>query len=196
MRNPIRLKNLNARFLPFYLFGLGVIILFPPRPIGFIVAAPFLILGLLLRTWGAGHLVKNDVLTYTGPYAHLRHPLYAGTILVATGFAVLFGGWVSLVLIAAIWPWFALSYFPRKERSEAARLESLYGNEFNQYRQAVPALWPRRLAWSPASANSTKAEPAPRWDLDRYSENNELGTLLAILAGVVLIAIRTFWVTL
>ena len=88
MRNPIRLKNLNARFLPLYAIGLVILVVFPPRPSGFLWAAPLIALGLALRSWSAGHLVKNQDLTMTGPYAHLRHPLYAGTMLLTAGFGV------------------------------------------------------------------------------------------------------------
>jgi protein-S-isoprenylcysteine O-methyltransferase Ste14 len=194
MRNPIRLKNLRMRFLPFYVIGVGLLVFFPPRPAGFIAAAPLIVLGLALRSWGAGHLVKNDALTLTGPYAHLRHPLYAGTILVATGFAVLFGGVLGIGLMAVIWPWFAFHYFPRKESVESARLEVLYGEEFTSYREAVPALWPRLVGWTPPRSKAKKASEVQQWELERYSDNNELGTLLAVVVGVLVIWIRVIWV--
>ena len=144
-----------------------------------------------MRGWGAGHLVKNDVLTMTGPYAHLRHPLYAGTILVATGFAVLFGGWLGILLVAAVWPWFALSYFPRKDRIESARLESLHGEVYTRYREGVPALWPR---WtSMPRLPVSEAADDRRWRLERYSDNNELGTLLAVIGVVAVFWVRTAW---
>ena len=186
MRNPIRLKNLSARYLPFYLAGLAILVLHPPRPTAIAAALPPILLGLAIRGWGAGHLVKNHDLTTSGPYAHLRHPLYAGTILIATGFALLLGGWLSILLLAGIWPWFALRYFPRKERSESAKLAELYGEAFLRYREAVPALWPRLEAWRDTRATL----PPTGWALSRYSENNELGTLLAVVAGVLVFCVR------
>ena len=153
-----------------------------PRPTRW----PLIAAGAALRGWGAGHLVKNDALTTTGPYAHLRHPLYLGTLLIATGFALLLGGYWSLALLAALWPWFALGYFPRKERLESARLSALYGDAFERYRAAVPALWPRWRAWR---APRDAAEPA-RWRVSRYSDNNELGTLIAIVLALLLLALR------
>lgn len=182
MRNPIRLKNLNARFLPFYLIGVAILFFRPPQSEGLVLALPLIGAGAALRAWGAGHLVKNAQLTTSGPYAHLRHPLYLGTILTATGFAIWVGGWLTLVVLAFVWPWFAFHYFPRKERVESARLESTYGERFLLYRNAVPALWPRLRRWR---CEGMIGSPE-RWTLDRYSENNELGTLLALSFGVLL----------
>lgn len=186
MRNPIRPKNLNARFLPFYAVGFAILIFQPPRPDGFITALPLIVAGAALRAWGAGHLVKNDRLTTTGPYAHLRHPLYLGTILIATGFGIWAGGWLAVAILGFLWPWFAFRYFPRKEQSESARLEATYGERFVRYRREVPALWPRMRAWRDEPATDRRSG----WAIDRYDANNELGTLLALSLGVLVFWIR------
>jgi hypothetical protein len=190
MRNPIRLKNFNARFLPLYLVGLAILLLHPVQSSGLVRGLPPIALGLAIRAWGAGHLVKTHGLTVTGPYAHLRHPLYAGTLLIATGFALVLGGWLSLILLAVIWLWFGLLYLPRKDRSEAERLERVHGDAFVRYREAVPLLWPRLAGW-PAGGGDPSAVPAgAAWSARRYSENNELGTLLAVAAGLLVFALR------
>ncbi|MCA9505215.1 MAG: isoprenylcysteine carboxylmethyltransferase family protein [Spirochaetaceae bacterium] len=189
VRNPIRLKNLRARFLPLYVVGVLALIFLPPDPSRFGLALPAIGIGTALRSWGAGHLVKNHALTTTGPYAHLRHPLYLGTLLVGSGFAWLVGGWIAFAALAVLWPWFAFRYFPRKERSESARLAALYGPRFERYRTAVPALWPRLRAWRDPDESGDPVA-ASGWRLERYSDNNELGTLLAILAGVLVFALR------
>ena len=182
MRNPIRLKNLNLRFLPYYVIGLVLLLLHRPAQASLWAAVPLLLVGAALRSWGAGHLVKNDDLTTTGPYAHLRHPLYLGTILIGTGFAIALGGAIGLVVVAVLWPWFAFSYFPRKERAESERLEARYGDRFAAYRASVPALRPRLRPWAEGRA-SGRSEAPTEWALARYSENNELGTLLAVVGG-------------
>jgi len=179
MRNPIRLKNLSARYLPLYLVGVAVLLLHVPDRRALLAALPLIVAGLVVRGWGAGHLVKNDALTTTGPYAHLRHPLYLGTLLIGTGFAVAVGGLFSVVVLAVLWPWFALRYFPRKERVESGRLEARYGPRFARYRASVPALWP---AWRPWR-DDVAAGGGGDWELERYSDNNELGTFLAVVFG-------------
>jgi protein-S-isoprenylcysteine O-methyltransferase Ste14 len=177
MRNPIRWKNLRPRFLPYIAIGLLIAVLHRPSRGALALGLPLVLAGAVLRGWAAGHLVKNDALATTGPYAHLRHPLYLGTLLVATGFGVSLGGLIAGALLAGIWPWFGLHYFPRKDRTEAARLAALHGEAFERYRAAVPALWPRWRAWRDGGSDVV-------WRLERYSDNNELGTLLAIATGI------------
>jgi protein-S-isoprenylcysteine O-methyltransferase Ste14 len=190
MRNPIRLKNLSLRFAPFYVAGCLLLAVSNVswRAIG--LGAIPIALGVAVRTWGCGHLIKNDRFTVTGPYAYLRHPLYLGTILVAIGFGIMLGGWSTLATFAFVLPWFALHYFPRKERIESQRLESKYGQVYRSYRDEVPALLPRLRAWKPATADAGRVGTDVRWSLVCYDANNELGTLLAVVVGVAGVATR------
>ena len=195
MRNPIRFKNLQPRFWPVYGLGLAVLALTRPSPATFALGLLPVLAGTALRAWGAGHLVKTERLTTTGPYAWLRHPLYAGTLLVAVGFVLMMGGWLGAGLALLVAVWFFASYFPRKERSEGARLEDRYGEAFRDYRAQVPALLPRLSRWEPTSRALEKGELAPVWSFDRYAENNELGALLAIAAGVSVLFWRAWSMT-
>lgn len=189
MRNPIRLKNLRLRLLPLYAAGLALLLFARPTGAGYGCGLALLSAGAVLRGWGAGHLLKTEALTVTGPYAHLRHPLYLGTLLIGVGVLSMAGGVWALALLALFLPWFFLGYFPRKERSESQRLEALYGEAFRAYREAVPALWPRLSPWRPPGGPGV----AGRWSLERYSDNNELGTLLGVLALAVAFGLRTAW---
>ncbi|MGH0034373.1 MAG: methyltransferase family protein [Myxococcota bacterium] len=185
MRNPVRLKNLRLRFLPFYALGLVAIAFMQPTPLGLAAGFVLAVAGEALRTWGAGHLVKNDRLTLTGPYAYIRHPLYAGTLLIAAGCAAIVGGWLGGALLGAFFAWFFLAYFPRKERVEAERLERIYGSEYTAYRASVPALIPRLR---PKRLVPTQRG---RWSGRVYDGNNELGTAIALLLGLGLLAVRS-----
>lgn len=198
MRNPIRLKNLRLRFLPYVALGVVIVVVRRPTALGFVLGMPLVLAGAGLRSWAAGHLVKTDALTTQGPYAHLRHPLYLGTLLVATGFAFVVGGPFTFGILAFVWPWFAFHYFPRKERRESARLLARHGAAFARYRDAVPALRPRWHAYHDGHCADAAVEAddfgrTAAWRLERYSENNELGTLLAILAGAMLLVARATW---
>jgi protein-S-isoprenylcysteine O-methyltransferase Ste14 len=195
MRNPIRLKNIRARFIPFYLAGGALLWFVRPEPAAYAAGLVAVVAGAGLRSWGAGHLVKTEQLTVTGPYARVRHPLYVGTLLVAAGFALMVGSWISVAALLLFISWFFGSYFPRKEAVEADRLAARYGAPFAEYRAAVPALIPRLHAWTPAAGAAALEDGSgtARWRLDRYSENNELGTLLGLVVCLVAFGVRA-WV--
>lgn len=129
---------------------------------------PLSVVGLWLRGWAAGHLAKNQTLARSGPYAHLRNPLYLGTLLVAAGFVVASRQWPLALLFAAV---FLLVYLPVIELEEQ-HLRHLFP-EYEVYAGQVPALWPR-LAAPPAPGKFA-------WAL--YAKNQEYQALLGFLAG-------------
>ncbi len=105
-------------------------------PIGWslLLVAP----GVALRGYAAGYVKKNQELTTTGPYAHVRNPLYLGSILIAAGFAVALMSWPFAVVLAVF---FLLIYVP-VIASEEAFLRDTFP-EFEWYCARVPRLIPR-----------------------------------------------------
>lgn len=95
--------------------------------------------GLLLRSWANGYAIKMDKLTTSGPYGYLRHPLYAGTVLMLVGFAVLLNSHWWGVLFVFI---FMVVYVDTM-RKEERMLEDKFGDAYRDYRLKVPPLWPR-----------------------------------------------------
>jgi hypothetical protein len=132
--------------------------------------------------------VKNACLTVSGPYAHLRHPLYAGTLMLGVGFAVIAGGIALVLLLAGFVPFFFLYYLPYKDRIESARLERRYGAAYTAYRAEVRPLVPTLVPWRPHGALAL--ERHRRWSRARFRENSEPGTLLAVGLALFLLALR------
>ncbi len=192
MRHPFRRKNLSPRLLPLYLIAAAAIALASPTPLGMTLGGAVVCGGAGLRAWGAGYLLKNRSLVVAGPYAHLRHPLYAGTLLLAVGFAIVTGPWGLGLLAAFILPAFFLYYLPYKERIESARLERHYGGAYLAYRVAVPALLPGRAPWRPPPGSGVESG-VQRWSWERFRDNGELGTLVAVGSGLGLLALRGPW---
>jgi len=94
--------------------------------------------GLWLRAYAAGYVKKNRELTVTGPYAHLRNPLYLGSMLIAAGFAVALLSWpVALVLSVG----FTVIYVPVIASEERFLRITFPG--FDEYCRQVPRLIPR-----------------------------------------------------
>lgn len=186
MRHPFRRKNLSPRLLPLYALAVAAFLLARPTPTSFLIGSLLVAAGAALRFWGAGYLVKNDLLSVAGPYAHLRHPLYAGTLCLALGFGVIAGGWALVLMLAGFLPVFFLYYFPYKERIESARLALRHGPSYVEYRRAVPALLPSLARFTPTTHSALPA----RWSWERLRENDEHGTLLGIGLALVLLALR------
>jgi protein-S-isoprenylcysteine O-methyltransferase Ste14 len=128
---------------------------------------PVSLIGLALRTWAAGHLEKNRALAESGPYAHVRNPLYIGTLAVAAGFVIASRQWVLGVIFAAM---FLLIYLPVVELEEQ-HLRTLFP-QYADYARRVPRMWPR---FGKSSGNF-------QWSL--YRRNQEYQALAGFLIGV------------
>ena len=100
-------------------FGFVLLIAFGwlshPSTKSMFVGVPVSAIGLLLRGWASGHLAKDQQLATTGPYAYVRNPLYAGTLMAALGVLIASRS-IWLALIFAIG--FLFVYLPAVELEE------------------------------------------------------------------------------
>jgi protein-S-isoprenylcysteine O-methyltransferase Ste14 len=106
------------------------------------VGALIALVGLGVRAWASGHIMKNDRLATTGPYAHTRNPLYFGSFLLGAGFAVA-SDFRLLLLVIAFW---VLVYGPTMQR-EKANISSRFPDAYADYQTNVPAFVPRPTPW-------------------------------------------------
>ena len=173
--------------MPLYLLAFAVFLVADPRASLTAPGALLVLSGVVLRVWGAGFLTKNERLCVAGPYAYLRHPLYAGALLVALGLGAMAGLRALLLVIGIALPAFCVYYLPYKDRIEGARLERRFGAAASAWRSAVPALLPRRKPWVPPPAVQ---HDAPRWSGGCFRENGELGTVLGVAAAMALLGLR------
>jgi protein-S-isoprenylcysteine O-methyltransferase Ste14 len=182
-RHPFRRKTLKPRTGVLYVLGAAALFAARPELPLFLPGLVLVAAGQSLRLWATGYLLKTDELTTDGPYAHLRHPLYVGSLLMGCGFALVAGRLVASVVILAGLVFYFGYYLRYKERVESERLEGIYGDAFRAYRAAVPAIFPRLSPWHPPSQTET-----PPWRLERVIENDEqtafVYTLLALAAIV------------
>jgi protein-S-isoprenylcysteine O-methyltransferase Ste14 len=125
--------------------------------------------GLLLRSWAAGLLVKKRRLATEGPYRLMRHPLYAGSILLMFGFSMLTGQLLNCI-IAGITAYIVFGLaIAGEEKFLAAKFEERWTN----YSQQTFALFPSRLSLD-SSAN---------WSFARWMRNREYNAWLGSLLG-------------
>ena len=130
-----------------FAFGIAYIVWAKPALLTLIVGAAIAFVGVLIRAWAAGHIVKNKVLAVTGPYAHTRNPLYFGSFLIGAGFAIA-AHWGLLLVVIGFW---LLVYAPTMER-ERLDIRGRFPEAYDRYSENVPAFVPRVIAWKDAAA--------------------------------------------
>jgi hypothetical protein len=131
---------------------------------GFALAA----CGEAIRIWAAGHLEKAREVTRSGPYRWLRHPLYAGSTLLAAGVVVAAHS-VVVAIVAAVYIGATIS---AAIRTEEAFLRSAFGDTYDRYRES-------------------RAEPVERrFSVARAMRNREYRAVIGLLAGFAVLALK------
>ena len=72
-------------------------------------------------------------LVITGPYAHVRHPIYAGIVLFLGGYTLAWSNWTLALIVGFV----ALRFFEGKARAEERWLAERYP-EYRRYMVHVP----------------------------------------------------------
>ena len=123
---------------------------------------PVAVLGAVLVVAGAGVLLHafgrfvvegrgtpapvapTERLVVGGLYRHVRNPMYVAVGATIVGQALLLGRPWLLAYAAAFWAVVAAFVHGYEEPTLSAR----YGQQYAEYRRAVPAWWPRIRPWS------------------------------------------------
>jgi protein-S-isoprenylcysteine O-methyltransferase Ste14 len=174
------LKRLRLR-LPWLAVPL-VLWLAEPTVVSLAVGGVLAILGLTMRAWAAGTLVKNAELSTDGPYAFTRNPLYVGSLLIGLGISV---ATLNILVIALTVVVFALLY-SRTMRDEERLLADLYGDRYREYRRAVPAFFPRLTPYRPDQTRRG-------FDVSRYLHNREYQSALGVAAMMIALVLDLIW---
>jgi protein-S-isoprenylcysteine O-methyltransferase Ste14 len=113
-----------------------------------VVGVVLLWAGIGLAVWARWHLgqywsgritiKEGHQLIRTGPYARLRHPIYSGLILAATGTAIEIDQWRGAAAVCII-----VFGFWIKGRREEALLKKQFGTEFDEHRRSTGFLLPK-----------------------------------------------------
>lgn len=117
-----------------------------------LLGAPQYFAGLALMLWGrftlgkmydvssslGAQLYEDHMLVKSGPFAMVRHPMYLGGILWATGAALIYRTWLVLIIALSL----PASLLSRAQREEEA-LAAEFGEAWEAYRRRVPGWLPR-----------------------------------------------------
>ena len=110
-----------------------------------LIAGGFILLAAAWRVLYAAQ--QHHQLATTGAYAYLRHPQYAGFILVMLGFLL---QWPT-VLTLAMFPILVWMYV-RLARREEREVRTEFGEAYARYAAATPAFFPRLRRTAPRPA--------------------------------------------
>jgi protein-S-isoprenylcysteine O-methyltransferase Ste14 len=185
-------KKPTLRKLAVYLGGAIFFLIARPQPVLFACGASLAIAGEALRVWACGHLRKNKAVVKSGPYSHVKNPLYLGTFLILVGIVLASSdpapGSTNRLLMTVFAPFvlgvFFFYYLPHKFRVEGGRLRRKFGDEWSNYDRAVPGFVPS--PWPRISVEG-------RWSATTFWQNHEIGWVIFIPVALAIIASRFFF---
>jgi protein-S-isoprenylcysteine O-methyltransferase Ste14 len=125
-------------------------------------------IGECLRVWASGHLEKGREVTRSGPYRFVRHPLYAGSMIMAVGVALASRGAVP-ALVAGLYMGATILAAVQVEEQQ---LRQAFGTTYDDYR-------------------ASRAEPMRRrFSVKRAVRNREYRAVVGLLLGFALLALK------
>lgn len=160
----------------------------------FALAAFLLVISALIRTWASAYLqarvvyapdVKSDALVTDGPYRYTRNPLYFANLPLAIGLSALLN-WIGFSFVTLAMVVFSYRLIFREE----SELLANQGRPFDEYKRAVPRLWP---ALRPCIASSGRK---PNWTQGVRAELWAWGYVIASIVFAVTLNIRAFFIIL
>lgn len=162
-----------------FIFAVVYIWLARPTKPSLIAGTLLLIPGLVLRGLASGHVQKDKQLTTSGPYAYTRNPLYLGSLVIASGFAVAARSWW---IVAAMLLMFILIYIPVIAGEERYLRRMFPGYE--DYARHVPRFW---LRFSPYGSQGSAYSSA------RYWKHREYQATLGCVAMMAMLVAKLVW---
>jgi protein-S-isoprenylcysteine O-methyltransferase Ste14 len=159
--------------------GLILAIIFAkPDLTSFLTGLGVCFLGLLIRTWSAGHLRKEKELAISGPYQYTRNPLYLGNFIIGISVAFASRSWWVLGYFAA----YFLLFYPLVIKKEMKRMKVLFPGEYDEYKKKAPLFFPTWKSFSLPGNNKFS------WKL--FRKNKEWRALIGAFLFWVILALK------
>ena len=156
--------------------------------VGFAIA----LCGELIRLWGVSWAgsetrttggVGGTYLVISGPFGHVRNPLYVGNVLLYLGLGIMSMAWFPYLQFVAIVFFIVQYHFIVKE--EEGFLETKFENDYKKYFQNVPRFFPRLTKYVDNSI------PQPSFKINEGLKS-ETRTLQAFSVSALLIVTRWY----
>lgn len=134
------------------------------------------IFGILLRTWAADVIIKNEKLTVSGPYTLFRHPLYIGSFLMALGYCFILGDWYLFILLFLM----VVGIYLPKIREEEHKLSEKFPEEWNSFCSNTAIFFQKSI---PKKLKVT-------WSFNQWLHNKEYN---AFFTGLLALIVLFLW---
>lgn len=145
---------------------------------------PVAILGELIQMWAGSQLHKDEHFTISGPYSHVRNPMYMGRFVLGLGIFIMTK---NPYLIAGYIIIFA-AYAHMRVNREESRLKVIFAPDYQHYCTEIRRWLPRLKPYSRSeSKNASWAQVCVN-----HEQINMLG-LLIVLAAMYLRIVRIPW---
>lgn len=142
---------------------------------------PVVIFGELIQMWATSHLHKDKHMTISGPYSHVRNPMYFGRFFVGLGFFIMTDVINRPYLIIGYVILFA-AYAHMRVRREEARLQELFKPDYQHFCSEVNR-------WLPKPKPYSKSE-SRRASWTQMCDNHEQIVALGVLIVLAVVYLR------
>jgi protein-S-isoprenylcysteine O-methyltransferase Ste14 len=156
----VRRRTVFTWLIPLLLWGLAM---FFHKNFGgwsaYIAGIALVALGEVVRFWSNGYISKDVEIATGGPYAHVRNPLYFGSLLLAIGYGLISGlGIWGVLLMVGLYLVFHLAAIFHEEKFLTAKFGAPYLDYVNRVPRLLPSPWPRtqgtgQFEWAQALRN-------------------------------------------
>jgi len=171
--------------VPLMAVGTAALVAFVHDARAFWIGAPIAVIGELVQMWAGSQLHKDKHLTISGPYSHVRNPMYIGRFILGLGFFVMTA---NAYLIAGYAALFAVYAHMRVQREES-RLKVIFEPDYRHYCSEIRRWLPRLTPYSGSEAkNASWAQVCAN-----HEQINMLGVLVALAAIYLRIAAWPNW---
>jgi len=162
-----------------YIGAICVVIFANPNKYSIIFSLPFLFLGLIIRNVAAGTLLKQKELAVLGIYSYIRHPLYVGSTLLATGFMIM----AANIYLASLCLLIFIYIYRNTVRKEEKFLHQKYGTRYIEYCDDINAFIPK---WQHINFDKIMSN----FNRERWIKNREYNSILGTSILFILLCIR------
>ncbi len=162
-----------------FIFAVVYVLLAQPTRNSLIAGTLVLLPGLVVRALASGHVQKDKQLTTSGPYAYTRNPLYAGSLMMAAGFAIAARSWWIVAIMLVM---FAVIYVPVIAGEERYLRRTF--SEYDDYARHVPRMLPRLTRYGSQRSSYSSAR---YWKHREYEASIGCAVVLAVLVAKLIV---------